>query len=218
MTGAWQLEFLGDSAVQLRAPHADVLAANAAVHRMAGRVRAVASRGVRDVVPGMRDVIVHVDPLRCDVSVLVRLAEAGDCEDATPEASTSPGAFEVRVTYGGDAGPDLPEVARACGLTPEDVVRRHAAGEYRVCFIGFLPGFPYLGLLDPGLRLPRRATPRARVAPGSVAIAGEYTGIYPWASPGGWHVIGRTEVRLFDVTEEPPARLVPGARVRFVAA
>ncbi len=103
------------------------------------------------------------------------------------------------MTYGGSAGPDLEDVAAACGLTPEEVCRRHAAVEYIVCFVGFLPGFPYLGLLDPSLRLPRRHAPRARVAPGSVAIAGEYTGVYPWASPGGWHLIGHTDEPLFDL-------------------
>ena len=105
---------------------------------------------------------------------------------------------DVPVVYGGELGPDLNDVALACGLDPEDVCQRHAAVEYVVCFVGFLPGFPYLGPLDTRLRLPRRATPRPKVPPGSVAIAGEYSGIYPWASPGGWHIIGRTDMSLFD--------------------
>jgi KipI family sensor histidine kinase inhibitor len=123
---------------------------------------------------------------------------------------------EVPVVYGGEVGPDLEDVALACGLAPEEVCRRHAAVDYVVCFVGFVPGFPYLGPLDSRLHLPRRATPRPKVPPGSVAIAGAYSGIYPWASPGGWHIIGRTDMSLFDLGATPPARLAPGTRVRFV--
>ena len=147
------------------------------------------------------------------VAVLQAVADPGTVRDHASSAA----AIEIPVDYGGDAGPDLHEVAVACGLTPAEVCRRHAATEYIVCFLGFLPGFPYLGPLDPPLHLPRRRTPRPRVAPGSVAIAGDYTGVYPWASPGGWHLIGRTDERLFDLDAVPPARLTPGARVRFVA-
>lgn len=218
MTEGWRFDFLGDSAVLLRAPQEDALAANAAVHRMAHRVRAEAIVGVRDVVPGMRDLVIHVDPLRCDVTRLASLAASADLGATPADGAEAPEVFDVPVTYGGPAGPDLPDVARACQLSEQEVVRRHAAGDYRVCFIGFLPGFPYLGPLDAALRLPRRATPRPRVAPGSVAIAGEYTGIYPWPSPGGWHVIGHTDADLFDLAGEPPTRLVPGMRVRFVPA
>lgn len=215
MSDAWRLEFLGDAALSI-CPVADQpLEANACVHRLARRLREAAVDGVRDIVPGMRELVVHVDPLRCDL----RRVEAGLRAATGDEATTSmpmPTLVEVPVAYGGVAGPDLEHVALAAGLTPDEVCRRHAAREYVVCLVGFLPGFPYLGLLDPALRVPRRETPRPRVAPGSVAIAGEYTGIYPWASPGGWHVIGRTDVTLFDLAADPPARLAPGMRVRFV--
>ncbi len=120
------------------------------------------------------------------------------------------------MTYGGTVGCDLEDVAAACGLSVPDVCRRHAAADYTVCFVGFLPGFPYLGPLDPLLRLPRRRAPRTHVPPGAVAVAGEYTGVYPWASPGGWHLIGHTDVSLFDLDADPPALLAPGMRVRFV--
>ncbi len=155
-------------------------------------------------------------PLRTDFGRLeAALGASADTVVAGDDAPSS-ALLEIPVTYGGSAGPDLEDVAAACGLTPEEVCRRHAAVEYVVCFVGFLPGFPYLGLLDPSLRLPRRHAPRARVAPGSVAVAGEYTGIYPWASPGGWHLIGHTDEPLFDLEATPPARLAPGGRVRFV--
>lgn len=216
MSAGWRLEFLGDSALAVHVLEASAIDANAVVHRLAGRVRAAALPGVRDIVPGMRELVIHVDPRRCDITLVDATLRASR-PDEDPEDGVAPTLTEVPVDYGGDAGPDLDDVARACGLTPAEVCRRHAATEYVVCFVGFLPGFPYLGVLDPLLRLPRRPTPRPRVPPGAVAIAGEYTGIYPWASPGGWHVIGRTEVTLFDLAADPPARLAPGMRVRFVA-
>jgi len=218
VTDAWHLQFLGDSAVRVCAAADDALVANAAVHRLAKWVRRAAVPGVRDVVPGMRDLVVHVDPLRCDLARLIEVLEAGDDADTTSEPSPASEILEVPVAYGGESGPDLPAVAALCRLSEQEVVQRHAAHVYRVCFIGFLPGFPYLAPLDPSLRLPRRATPRAGVPPGSIAIAGEYTGIYPWPSPGGWHLIGRTNVALFDVTRTAPSRLAPGDRVRFVRA
>ncbi|MBV6440847.1 MAG: 5-oxoprolinase subunit PxpB [Haliscomenobacteraceae bacterium CHB4] len=113
-------------------------------------------------------------------------------------------------------GPDLAGVAGKLQLSENEVVRLHSGTVYTVFMIGFLPGFPYLGPLPEALRLPRRDTPRLRVPAGSVAIAGDQTGIYPQASPGGWHLIGHTDSRLFDPKERPPARLQPGMRVRFV--
>lgn len=218
MTASWRVEFLGDSALRVSALVADGLAANDLVHRLARRVRAASVSGVRDVVPGMRDLVIHVDPLRCDLTRLTSTIDVDELDRrATTDTATSH-VVEVPVTYGGASGPDLGDVARACGLTEADVVQRHAAGEYRVCFIGFLPGFPYLGPLDQTLRVPRRDAPRPTVPPGSVAIAGEYTGIYPWPSPGGWHLIGRTDITLFDLAANPPACLAPGDRVRFVPA
>lgn len=216
MIGAWDLVFLGDSAVQLRPPIVDPQAANTAVHALARCIRAADVAGVRDVVPGMRDLVVHVDPLRCDLDRLAALVAAHDATDE-PAGADGP-IIDVPVVYGGDAGPDLGEVAKRCGLSEAEVCLRHAAPLYRVCFVGFLPGFPYLGLVDASLRLPRRETPRPRVPAGAVAIAGEYTGIYPWSSPGGWHLIGRTAIELFDVQQEPPTRFAPGARVRFLPA
>lgn len=213
MSDDWHLEWLGDAALSVHAGDAAPLDANASIHRLARRLRRAGIPGVRDVVPGMRELVVHVDPLRCDVR---RVAQALRSVEPEADATDASQPVHVPVVYGGDAGPDLDDVARACGLEPDDVCQRHASVEYVVCFVGFLPGFAYLGLLDPRLRLPRRATPRPKVAPGSVAIAGEYSGIYPWASPGGWHIIGRTDLSLFDLGATPPARLAPGTRVRFV--
>ncbi len=125
---------------------------------------------------------------------------------------------EIAVEYGGDAGPDLQGVAEQAGLDAATYVGLHVAVEYTVAFLGFQPGFPYLRGLPGPLHAPRRPSPRTRVPAGSVAIGGTYTGIYPGQGPGGWQLIGRTATTLFDPEREPPALLMPGDRVRFVAA
>ncbi len=214
MSDGWRLEWLGDAALSVHAIDASPLAANASVHRLARRLRVAGVAGVRDIVPGMRELVVHVDPLRCDVRQVALALRATDADrdvaDIGPRAWTCLSSMAARSVR------TWRTLRWRAASTPEEVCRRHAAVEYVVCFVGFLPGFPYLGPLDTRLRLPRRATPRPKVPPGSVAIAGEYSGIYPWASPGGWHIIGRTDMSLFDLDATPPARLAPGTRVRFV--
>ncbi len=123
---------------------------------------------------------------------------------------------EIAVEYGGAAGPDLPALAERAGMDASAFIQRHAAVEYTVAFLGFQPGFPYLHGLPDALHAPRRASPRVRVAAGSVAIGGAYGGIYPAGGPGGWHIIGRTAAVLFDPARDAPALLMPGDRVRFV--
>lgn len=124
----------------------------------------------------------------------------------------------VAVHYGGRWGPDLAALAESAGLSQDEWIARHAAAEYRVAFLGFQPGFPYLTGLPDALRAPRRADPRIRVPAGSVAIGGVYTGIYPQAGPGGWQLVGQTEITLFDAQRASPALFRPGDRVRFEAA
>lgn len=147
-------------------------------------------------------------------------AVSGDLERAAAEPGEAmPGGVmpsdvvELPVVYD---GADLAEVAALTGLTVDAVVERHAGATYTVAFGGFMPGFAYLVGLDPTLRVPRRATPRERVPAGAVAIADEFTAVYPAATPGGWRLLGRCDVPLFDVTRTPPALLTPGSRVRFV--
>ncbi|HJU25447.1 MAG TPA: 5-oxoprolinase subunit PxpB [Rhodanobacteraceae bacterium] len=125
--------------------------------------------------------------------------------------------IEIPVCYGGEYGPDLDAVAAHAGLAPDEVVARHTAAEYTVAMIGFAPGFPYLLGLDAALAMPRRRDPRTRVPAGSVAIGGAQTGIYPHELPGGWQLIGRTPLALFDPQREPPCLLAPGDRLRFRA-
>jgi KipI family sensor histidine kinase inhibitor len=112
-------------------------------------------------------------------------------------------------------GADLGEIAAGLGMSVDEVVRRHQAAEYVVAFVGFAPGFAYLTGLDPALHMPRRSVPRTRVPTGSIAMAGEFTAIYPRESPGGWHLVGHTTLKMWDLDRQPPALLQPGMRVRF---
>ncbi|MEF2246529.1 5-oxoprolinase subunit PxpB [Paenibacillus sp. IITD108] len=121
----------------------------------------------------------------------------------------------VPVCYGGEYGPDLPFVAKHCGLTENEVIKLHAETDYLVYMIGFVPGFPYLGGMPEQLATPRRAEPRLQIPAGSVGIAGGQTGIYPYATPGGWQLIGRSPVKLFDAAKEPPSYLQAGIKLRF---
>lgn len=159
--------------------------------------------GVVDVVPAARTVLVTGPGARAAVDVA--LAEA------LPPYSSSDDLVEIPVTYD---GVDLDAID---GLTADEVVALHTSVDYTVAFLGFAPGFPYLTGLPAQLRVPRLATPRTSVPAGSVAIAGEWCGIYPTASPGGWRLLGRTDVTLFDARRDPAALLTPGTRVRFCA-
>ena len=151
------------------------------------------------------------DPLRTNAGGMERaLREAAADADRAP--LPPPRTVEVPVRYG---GPDLDDVARLAGMTADEVIVLHSGAEYVVYFLGFSPGFPYLGGMPEALATPRLASPRLRVPAGSVAIGGSQTGIYPVASPGGWRIIGRTPLELFRADREPPALLAMGDRVRF---
>jgi len=174
-------------------------------------------------VPGAASVLVEVDPLDPGVPVaLTRLRELTRTlgehprDDDAGAAPTAGPIVELPTSYGGVDGPDLEAVARLHGLDVVDVIALHASTEYEVQFLGFAPGFAYLGPLPEAIVTPRHATPRTKVAAGSVGIAGRQTAVYPFDSPGGWQIIGRTDARLWDVSRDPPALLVPGTTVRFV--
>ncbi|MEV7301416.1 5-oxoprolinase subunit B family protein [Streptomyces clavifer] len=167
-------------------------------------------RGVREIVPGARTVLLDGVEDRT-------LADRLPCWEIPPLHRGAGEAVEIPVVYD---GPDLAEVARVWGVAAAEVPRIHAGTEFRVAFCGFAPGFGYLTGLPGHLRVPRRATPRTRVPAGALALAGPYTGVYPRPSPGGWQIIGRMPepAALWDPAREPAALLGPGARVRFVAA
>ena len=171
--------------------------------------------GVIDLVPSYRSILVQYDPIRILYDELT--ARIGDLESALDSGTIEkPAIVEIPTLYGHDEyGPDLEFVARHTRLDPDDVVRIHSGADYRVDMMGFSPGFPYLGGLSDRLTTPRLATPRAQIPAGSVGIAESQTGVYPVASPGGWRLIGRTPLKLFDAGRRPPAMLNAGDSVRF---
>jgi len=183
------------------------------VHRLHAALRALDPPGVVELVPAYRTLLVVADPERA--GALDELAARLPALELPPADAVAGDPVEIPVRYDGQ---DLPEVAGLTGLDVEEVVRRHTAPEYTVAFLGFSPGFPYLVGLDPALEVPRRDTPRTSIPAGSVGLAGGQTGVYPSASPGGWQLIGRTEVTLFDLRRDPPALLAPGSRLRFTVA
>lgn len=209
---------LGDAALLVEFEPAIDRRVNARVHAISADLAARGLPGVRDIVPAYASCAVHFDPLRTDRDALGSAVEDAVVRSSTAvEAPLAASTIDIPVCYGGPFGPDLPAVSAHAACSEEEVVRLHAALEYRVFMIGFLPGFPYLGTVDERIAVPRRDTPRPHVPAGSVAVAGRQTGIYPVDAPGGWHIIGRTPLRLFDPGGSPPARLAPGDAVRFVA-
>ncbi len=167
--------------------------------------------GVVEAIPAARTLLVRLRPEASPGAVAAELRR----RDLRGRASAAGPLVEVPVHY---AGEDLDEVAELLGMAPAEVVRRHAAGDYVVAFAGFAPGFGYLVGGDPALRVPRRRSPRARIPAGAVALAGEFSGVYPRATPGGWQIIGVTALAMWDLGRRPPALLRPGTRVRFVDA
>jgi KipI family sensor histidine kinase inhibitor len=177
-------------------------------------VRAAGFDGVRDIVTGYRSVAVYVDPGLADpLGMAERLTAMAQKTAVGQEASSR--TIDVPVCYGGDEGPDLAEVAAFAACSEEEAVAIHCDRTYRVYLLGFAPGFPYLGIVDPRIAMPRRATPRVKVPAGSVGIAGRQTGIYPTETSGGWRIIGRTPIRPFDANRRPPCLFEIGEQVRF---
>jgi inhibitor of KinA len=170
--------------------------------------------GVFDIVPACASLAVHADADIVDEAALTSLLET--LLRDTPSTTSMSRTHDIPVCYEPSFGLDLDEVSRATKCRVDDVVARHSGAEYRVFMLGFLPGFAYLGIVDESIAVPRRATPRQMVPAGSVGIAGRQTGIYPIESPGGWQIVGRTPVRLFDPAGDSRPVLRPGDRVRFV--
>ena len=169
---------------------------------------------IAEVIPGMNNLTLLLrDPQLKALDAIERLQRWWEESEVL---LAEPRQVEIPVVYGGSGGPDLAEVARAAELTSQQVVELHSSADYVVYFIGFQPGFPYLGGLDERLHTPRRAEPRLVVPGGSVGIGGSQTGIYPLAAPGGWQLIGHTPLSLFDPQQQPPTLLRPGDSVRFV--
>ena len=204
----------GDRALSVELGQTVDPAVNARVRGLDRAVKREQLPGVVETVPSYRALLVYYEPetvscaqLTAALAALVRGLDG----QAVPPGDL----VELPVCYGGDLGPDLPFVAQHTGQTEQEVVALHSGPDYLVYLLGFTPGFPYLGGMDPRIAAPRLATPRVKIPAGSVGIAGQQTGVYPLDSPGGWQLIGRTPVRLYDPGREQPILLAPGDRVRF---
>lgn len=182
------------------------------VRTAAARVREMGIDSVSDVVPAYTTLAVYFDSARTSFQTVADAVATviGLSDSVQPEESSL---IEIPVRYD---GPDIVEVAERTGLTTAEVIERHSSRVYRAYMSGFVPGFAYLGDLDPSLVLPRRAVPRPRVPAGSVAIAAAQTAVYPLETPGGWHLIGSTSLLMFDAHRDPPALIRAGDTVRFV--
>ncbi len=206
---------LGDRALTVDISANDGVPPRALVRSLEARLSADAPPGISALVPAIQSLTIHYDPRRTSFVMLCDyLAAAMATLVITPERDAEP--IVIPVCYGGEFGPDLADVATAHQTTPDAIVAAHCDGLYTVAMIGFLPGFPYLEGLDASLHTPRRSSPRTAVPAGSVGIGGSSTGVYPFTSPGGWHIIGRTPRALFSTRREQPSLLQAGDKVRFV--
>ena len=199
--------------VRLGAPGSAILQVNEEVLALAHRLEEDSSGRILNLHPAYTTLLIRFDPLsatHADMEALVRQRIQAKLQDL-PERKR----LYVPVCYGGAFGPDLEEVARLTDLTLAEVIEIHCSVEYRVYFLGFTPGFPYLGGMDPRIAVPRLDSPRKAVDAGSVGIADEQTGIYPVASPGGWRLIGRTPLKLFRPDQPNPSFILPGDNLRF---
>ena len=222
-----KIEPLGDSALIVRV--VDDFAANPdraldAVLMALRQLEAARIPGAIEMAPAYTTIGVFYDPMRVEpgaagqspfdlLETKIRSVLSGPTFEK--ESASEMPVVEIPVCYGQELGPDLADVSRTAGLPEAEVVRLHASANYRVACVGFIAGFTFLSGLPPEIATPRRATPRQEVPAGSVGIGGAQTGIYPKKSPGGWNIIGRTPLRLFEVTNDPPAKLRAGDRVRF---
>lgn len=187
---------------------------SALVLALAERIEAAAMDGIVETVPTFRSLMIHYDPLRIRQAPLrERLTEL--LQDLNP-SETAGRLWRIPACYDPSLGPDLEEVAGRKGLSIPEVVRLHTSSTYHVYMLGFLPGYPYMGGLPSELVLPRRENPRIKVPAGSLAIAMSMAAVYPLESPGGWHLLGRTPVPVWDLRRDPPALLKPGDKVQFV--
>lgn len=212
---------LGDAAVLVDFSDTLDLAVNARIQQLAEAIRRRRVAWIDDVVPALGSLALHFDPERYELALPPLEAAAALVKDCLgrrlPNLSETARTVEVPACYEPDLGPDLAEVAELCKLSVAEAIRRHCASPHRVLMVGFAPGHPYIGGLDERLSVPRRTTPRPAVIAGSIAIANTQSVVYPFTISGGWNIIGRTPLRIFEATREPPALMAPGDRVQFRA-
>lgn len=203
----------GDSALSVEFPPEIAPAVNRRVRALLAALDADPPSGLRDLIPSYRALLIGYDPLTLPYGALLDRLRA--LEHDLDHAGAPARRVTLPVCYGGEYGPDLADVAAHAGLSDTDVVTMHSGGAYLVYFLGFAPGFPYLGGLDPRLATPRLPRPRTAVPAGAVAIGGEQTGVYPLSTPGGWRLIGRTPARLYAPGADEPFLLRAGDELHF---
>jgi inhibitor of KinA len=211
---------LGDTAVFIEFSEVLDLAVNAAAQSLAAKIRVKSVPWIIDIVPALGGVALHFDIEHThlpDSPVAATQALVSECLNMLEDSSQAPGRLiEIPTCYEAEFGLDLIDIASKVDLSVEQVIQRHSAVEYPVLMMGFVPGGPYMGGLDPAINLPRRTSPRTKVLQGSVALANLQVVIYPFTTPGGWHIVGRTPSLLFDANRTPASLLSPRDRVRFV--
>ena len=193
---------------------------NRSLQALAEALRARPLPWIRDVVPALCGIALHFDPFHPELPAPVLeycKALLEDCFKSASKFEDSGRTVEVPVCYDLEFGLDLPDVSQRTSVSIEEIIRRHTRNQHLVLMVGFSPGHPYIGGLDPKLSVPRRATPRVRMPMGSVAIANAQTAVYPYETPGGWSIIGRTPLKVFDPGRDPASLFAPGDRVRFIA-
>ncbi|AZU64395.1 5-oxoprolinase subunit PxpB [Neobacillus mesonae] len=204
----------GDQAVLVEFENIIAKDTNARVRNLASLVEKETSTGFGEVILGYRTLLIHYDPVRLSYEQVVkRLKQWGEMDHNS--ISSASRTVRVPVLYGGEWGPDLNDVAVHNNLSPEEVISIHSGGEYLVYFLGFTPGYPFMGGMSEKISTPRLPSPRVSIPAGSVGIAGNQTGIYPVKSPGGWRLIGRTPLKLYDPEREKPFLFESGDIVRF---
>ena len=207
----------GDSAILIEVGSEIDLQTNSKVFVLARLIKSAGMPAVSEIIPSYRSLLVNYDPLvtRYD-EMLEKMIEIVVQSETVTDHLVESKTIELPVVYGGEYGPDINTVADHAGLSIPEVIDIHSATDYRVYMIGFAPGFPYLGGLDKRIATPRLKTPRIEVPAGSVGIADTQTGVYPHASPGGWLLIGRTTLKLFDMSKSDPSLITSGSTVRFI--
>ena len=211
-----QYRIMGDRSLLVELGNHIGIDVNKRVRELFTTLKFAPLEGLVEVIPAYASLLLIVDPLKVSLSLLQKEIQH-TLKTLDPSRIPEPKTVDIPVVYGDEYGPDLEWVARYHDITPDEVVRLHTAQIYHVYMIGFVPGFPYMGELPKTLVTPRRETPRTVVPKGSVGLAQAQTGIYASQSPGGWQIIGRTPLTLFNAAKTPPALLQMGDQVRFVA-